>query len=112
MDAVNFLKEEARMCKGTERCSECPIGKAKGKRKCKYWILDNPADAVAIVEKWSEEHPQKTILEDFLEKYPKAKKYSMGEPHTCMRLLYGLDSCPVSNCQDCWNRPLSEVEDE
>lgn len=58
MDAVKYIKEFNRMCRSYDYCSEgCPL-----KRGC--CILRNPnADSesiealVAIVEKWSEEHP-------------------------------------------------------
>lgn len=109
MDAIKFIKEKTRMCKEYEYCTGCPL---EGKhRSCFTRLQENPEESVSIVARWSEEHPQKTILEDFLEKYPKASLYSTGIPKTCWGLLYGFDECPVTDdCQKCWNRPLSEVE--
>lgn len=61
MDAVKYIKEFNRMCRSYDYCSEgCPLESG-------CCILINPnADSesiealVAIVEKWSEEHPLKT----------------------------------------------------
>lgn len=111
MDAIKFIKEKARMCDTYKGCIGCPIDEAKGDRlACGWWVNDHIEEAVAIVEKWSEEHPQKTLKDDFLEKYPKAEMYSTEEPYLCVMKLYGTDRCLASNCRECWNKPLSEVE--
>lgn len=105
------------MCKNYYECIGCPIYDSYASYDpredvfCECWIPKHPAEAVTLVEKWSKEHPEKTILEDFLEKYPKAKMCNDGkEPRLCLKSLYGLDSCPVDNCLECWNQPISEVE--
>lgn len=109
MDAIKFVKEKMRMCKEYKYCIGCPILDEEH-RSCLMRQEENPEEVVSIVARWAEKHPQKTILEDFLEKYPKAKMSGDGkEPYACVKSLYGLDSCPVSNCFECWNRPLSEV---
>lgn len=54
MDVVKFLMESKRMCQRYKVCSRCPLN-----GNCIASIVD-PADAVravAIVEKWSKEHP-------------------------------------------------------
>lgn len=113
MDAIKFIKEKGRMCKGCEHCSECPIGKVKGKDHCDYWEFDHPTETISIIARWSREHPEKTILDDFLEKYPNAQISDKGIPKMCpYDLGYG-DSCPDIirfDCVTCWNRSLSEVE--
>lgn len=72
MDAVNFLKEFKRMCQSYQRCAICPLNDTE------YCVMlpfyDIGEDIVRIVEQWSKDHPQKTRLQDFLEKYPNAKK--------------------------------------
>ena len=55
MDAVKYLTERVRMCNSYEHCTDCvfeggPCG--VGVKK-----LEDAIEAVAIVEKWSEEHP-------------------------------------------------------
>ena len=102
MEAVKYLKEKARMCKGNEFCYNCPLD------ECIEYEKENPEEAVEIVEKWSEEHPQKTILQDFLEKYPNAPVYTEGQPRLCPQVLgYFEGGCTGAvSCRSCWNRPL------
>lgn len=74
------------------------------------------SELYAYVEshKWSEEHPQKTLKDEFLEKYPNAQISDKGVPKMCpYDLGYG-DSCPDIrfDCVTCWNRSLSEVKEE
>lgn len=57
MDAIKFLKEKKRMCDSYINCDGCGFGKVP---KCNHTEDDNPKKAVAIVEKWSKEHPIKT----------------------------------------------------
>lgn len=107
MDAVKYLKERKRMfgilgtgdsCLGLS-CSKCPFNAKKG-------CVINEIESVAIVEKWSAENPQKTMLQDFLEKYPNARVDSKGRPVSCpVNLGYPTD-CKSVKCSDCWNRPL------
>lgn len=118
MTAVGYIKEQARMCNTYKTCEGCPISKANdGDDGCKRWIRNHPEEAVAIVQQWSEEHPEKTMLRDFLEKYPKAPKGPEGLPCTCPWTVgYGnKKGCPMHSdnttltCEECWNR-IMEVE--
>ena len=117
MEAIKYLKEKKRMmnslgglngkCIGVN-CDECPLGSKNNGRNlhCNSFEGEYPEEAVAIVEKWAEEHPQKTILMDFLEKYPKALIDEVNKiPSMCPNHLgYEYECC--INCIDCWNRPL------
>lgn len=103
MDAVEYLKARERMNKGGFVPITTDFEKNDAER------------AVEIVEKWSKEHPRKTILQDFLEKYPKAPMDEKGFPKdVCpFALGYEEDDCGVyfaDKCFDCWNRPLEEEE--
>lgn len=123
MTALEFLKEWKRMCafyRGKElHCGDCPIDKKRGCWYCGKWILeDAPAEeAIALIQKWSEEHPVKTMLQDLKEKYPKAVMKLNGIPKFCpCELGYENENASVlcqvkfgSDCVACWNRPL-EVE--
>lgn len=54
MDAVKFLMESKRICQSTKSCGGCPMS------DCCLDDVEDIKDAiktVAIVEKWSEEHP-------------------------------------------------------
>lgn len=115
MDAVDFIKAEARMCK-FHSCSDCPMdiennGTEKG---CDEIREFHPEKAVAIVEKWLAEHPEphrKTYKDDFMEKFPNTKKDSKGDPASCRGHVYGME-CPERSCEKCWNAPMPESEDK
>lgn len=106
MDAVKYLKEKQRMCEKYIDCLGCPIYELKSKHHitCVMTEKTYPEKAVEIVEKWSEEHPQKTILQDFLEKYPNAT-LCRDVPNYCPMHLGYLKKCE-ENCIECWNSPL------
>lgn len=110
MDAVKYIKEQKRMCDSYRNCGGCPIEQAKD-TFCIDWILEYTNEAVALVERWSEEHPQKTLKDDFLEKFPNAEMREDGSLRSCLRFAYGFGNTKcIGNCVECWNKPLSEVE--
>lgn len=103
MDAVEFLKEYSRMCKYYRQCKECPL-----EGKC---LNVEPEKQVNAVEQWSQSHPQKTIMQDFFEKFPNAPRTKTGEPMMCpYNCGYGNFCCEQANgtCYNCWNRPLED----
>lgn len=126
MDAVKFLKELERMCDSFGGgCSEdCEIYKLRVQNKrpdiianyipaCDFIVRGNPEECVPIVEKWSAEHPKKTRLQDFLEKFPNASLGISGTPRFLPR-PFGY--CGRETCQgcdhwgssDCWILPVEE----
>lgn len=124
MDAVKYLKEKNRMCrkqgKLLRNCFECPIGNDGG--GCQAGVFENQKvteeELVAIVEKWSAEHPKKTRLSEFLKMYPNAQLRPDGmldfdlkpcyiDPKNCDKL------CDKhAECEDCqheyWNQEVDE----
>ena len=71
----NFFKEFRRMCDSQDLCKLCPISEANGRATkaisispCNFFVRDNLKKAIEIVQKWSDEHPQKTILDDLKER--------------------------------------------
>ena len=62
MDAVKFIKEKLRMCKSNEYCRDCKLNsqQTEARMDCGTYTDIYPEQAVAIVEKWSQEHPGKT----------------------------------------------------
>lgn len=116
MDAVKFLKERKRMCDsfGDSCRTGCQIYIRADSMMCSDFQSKCPEQTVEIVEKWSEEHPQKTIKDDFFEKFPNANKLCDGIPDACAAKLGYVSECTYQNCEDfckeCWNRPLDEVK--
>ena len=120
MDAVIFFKEKRRMCVsfGGDSCTGCLINMMKGVLRCSQFCEKYPERAVDIVETWAKEHPRKTILQDFWEKYPKAELIHNKFPEICPHSLgyatnkecfLDTDEQFVSEeCEECWNRPLEE----
>lgn len=113
MDAVKYFEEKERMCKAIKRkCNKCELQHIDFDQHCAVISQRNPKEAVKIVEKWSVENPRKTILQDFLEKYPNAVMYD-GRPSGVCPIALGFEEneekpCwgAITNCRDCWNRPL------
>ena len=115
MDAFEFCKEFGRMCKTYEYCDDCPMEKWERKTNlsCRDILLSDEhiRERIEIVEKWSKEHPRKTMMQDFFEKFPNAPKHRDGIPKCCPNACgYCEDDCAKfgSKCGDCWNRPLEE----
>lgn len=123
MDAIKFLKEKYRMTKKCRiGCADCPLASENNTTGLRCGDLQGvyPEIAVSIVEKWSKEHPRKTILQDFLEKYPKAElihnkfpeicPYSLGYAENRQCVLDTEERFCSEECEECWNRPLEEEE--
>ena len=110
MDALKFMKERRRMCNYYPRCFECP-GAAEPNCNIKEMSDEELENFVNTVEQWSKEHPQRTRLQDFLEKYPNAMMCNDDSPRACCKHLGYIMSCPEDkNCKECWNTTLEEDE--
>ncbi len=77
MDAIKYFKEKKRMTKDCNiKCrDECPLDYYNNTEQlgCHVFETTYPEEAIAIVEKWSNEHPPKiTRMDKFLEMYPNA----------------------------------------
>lgn len=113
MDALKFLEEFDRMCNRYVKnyCKGCPRAESPdcGVDKMNE---EERAKLISDVEKWSKEHPQKTRLQDFKEKYPNMKLRDSGIPWACCSYLGYCESCneAKSNCAVCWNTPVEEDE--
>lgn len=117
MDAVEFLKENERMCKKTDLCVDCPAYKENigYDVTCEEFMNEYPQEYVSCVEKWSAEHPIKTRQGEFLKMFPDAKINSDG--------VIDIDPCYVDkkiehhcaekydSCDDCYKEYwLSEID--
>ena len=104
------IKHVKRMCKSFEDiCEGCPLYNEID-NVCLMLALERlPNNADEIVDKWVEEHPIKTYLQDFFEKFPNAPKEEKGTPKICPHQIYPeIDAnyrC-CENCLKCWNREM------
>lgn len=104
MDALKFLKEFDRMCGCYSGgfCAGCP---RKEEPSCDSSTMSDEelAKLIGDVEQWSKEHPQRTRLQDLLEKYPNAKLNRSGYPTFCCQALGYCDKCDfeIKACKDC-----------
>lgn len=114
----NYFKEKRRMSNFNGNscsieCDDCPLSIHNNNQRvlCRELEYMYPTEAVAAVQKWSDEHPAKTVKADFLEKFPNAFLDKDGIPTGCIRWLgYHHITCPPAGlCTECWNKPLSEV---
>lgn len=116
MDAVEFLKEKERMCNKCSACSGCPVDKKNNGfyMDCEDLAIENPEEFVAIIEKWSAEHPVKTRQSEFLRMFPNAPLRENGSIAICPLDVDRDAKCSQkqgARCPDCqkefW---LAEVE--
>lgn len=119
---TNFLAELQRLCDSRDRC----IANAANKEQCPMFEFCEDAltrigieDATKLIEtiqKWSDEHPKKTYVQDFFKKFPKAQSKSDGTPFVCKKRIYGgthptFENCDYTGaCKNCWNEPMNDEE--
>lgn len=109
---VKRLCDSRVACEGTEHNEQCPF--------FKYCRLNGLSateieKAVDVLQEWSNEHPKKTYVQDFFEKFPNAPKDRLTKreyPGACRNLIYG-GGCPkiesrIDCCYECWNEPMGE----
>ena len=118
---INFLHEFKRLCASRDGC----VADAANKERCPMFGVCDDAltricaeyaeTAIEIVQKWSDEHSEKTYAQDFFEKFPDAPKDKSAKseyPDACRNMIYG-GGCPkielkVNCCYKCWNEPMEE----
>ncbi len=122
----NYFAEKRRMTRSTESkfgickidCKKCPLCPTNNgtseKLSCTSFEKFYPEKAISIVQRWSDEHPQKTYLSEFLKHYPHTKLRADGTPESICLQHLGLmskDDCNQhNNCIDCWKQPIEESE--
>lgn len=122
----NYFAEKRRMTKRAENglcklgCSNCPLCSGNNNKglSCTGFEMLYPEKAIEIVQKWSNEHPQKTYLSEFLKHYPNAMLDTNGVPkNICPKVICPKVICPhdlglneIDNCDkgcvECWNQPI------
>jgi hypothetical protein len=105
-EAVRVIK---RICATRDECEKCEL-----ESNCLFQTVPSELDldkAESILAKWAEEHPEKTIADDFFEMHPNAPRDDNGNPKPCAEEVGYIKECPDGvSCHDCWRRPLEEVE--
>lgn len=114
MDALKFLEEFDRMCiyYKDKICRGCP---REGSPNCIIAAMgkEERAKLIRDVEQWGKEHPKRTRLQDFLEKYPDALLCEDGTPESCCKSLGYCKTCKRDKnggCTNCWDTPVEEDE--
>ena len=115
MEFIKAMEIRQRMCgKYNDNCDNCPLSFVNNNRDltCNELMEDYPAEAEKIFEDWDKAHPVKTILSDFLEKYPNAMLGDDGTPmDICPSYLGYFGKCKCksrSDCLKCWNTPMED----
>lgn len=117
--AENFIKEKERLChyyKDTG-CNFCVLDR---NMPCSDFIVQCPQKAIEIVQKWSDKHPQRTLLTEFLKHYPKTELNSFGCPSIApceLGIIKLKDECKDKavycfHCKDCWNTLVDDEDAE
>lgn len=120
---ANYLSEKLRMTKKTKnglcktKCGDCPLcsdnNGTSENMSCTTFEMHHPEKAIEVVQKWSDEHPQKTYLTELLKHYPNTLLNDDETPEICLSSL-GLtnyNGCRNGiTCSECWNQPIS-IED-
>ncbi len=110
MEIENAMRIWTRICDIPKPGSECPLH-----RKCSMrYVSTHIEEIVSILTKWAAEHPERTRMDDFFEKHPKAQKNKADFPIVCAAHCGYIDECPndysLHGCEKCWRQPLEEVE--
>lgn len=120
---TNYFAEKRRMVKADKtgtcriKCEKCPLGSRNNGTNYKICCTElercYSKEAVKIVQRWSDRHPQKTYLTELLEKYPNVLLNDDGTPEgMCPHQLGLKDSiadCQIGyDCVACWNQPPIE----
>lgn len=121
----NYFAEKKRMTIATKlsakwgicklSCKECPLFITNNGigDSCTNLEIHDSEKAIAIVQKWSDEHPQKTYLTELLEHFPNVALDEYGVPQGICPHQLGLvsnkDKCN-GNCAKCWNYPIEESD--
>ena len=113
------------MCENS-KCKDCLMRRLNSDKNvfCEQFEKHNIKAAINIVQKWSDKHPQRTLLTEFLKHYPKTKLNSDGFPSNIVPCNLGLierkDICKNRclyyydkgyPCYDCWNTLVEESEE-
>lgn len=113
MDAVEYVKNQFRLCRSKDSCSVCPL-QDKENCCCITDTIEYVEKSVQIVEEWAKDHPVKTRQSEFLKMFPNA---AIDEDNgiLCIKPCAIDESIGCTNgkgCGDCYRKYwLTEVTD-
>lgn len=118
---TNYFTEKLRMTKRTKnglcenKCSNCPLCSNNNGEglPCPEFEMYYPEKTIEAVQRWSDEHPQKTFLSELLKNYPNVPHEEDGPPINFCPNDLGLtmtEACD-NNCVRCWNQPIEDGEE-
>lgn len=119
----NYFNEKSRMTIRKKngvceiKCNDCPLNITNNGIgiPCSDFESFYPEKAIQIVQRWSDEHPSKTYLSEFLKHYPNVQLYDNGTPKDICPYHLGLmnrDDCRKDrNCIECWNQTVEDCEE-
>lgn len=119
-NAAKFAHEFGRMCKSHDGCVtatvQCPLHGIWGEDiECIEAFEKYPEKIVEVVENWSKANPikpPKTILSEFMAKFPDTPLGIDQVPQFCVKVLgydgMSQDICKANkgHCATCWRTPL------
>ena len=102
MDAVEFIREEIRMCASYQDCTGCPLyDTSYCSVSPKKRTQEEASEIMLRVMKWAEEHPVKTRQSVFLEQWPNAEINCQGviaiDPCDLDKKMH----CSFADCDEC-----------
>lgn len=110
---LDYAHERNRMCNAAniEDCDNCPL---RGVGEDCYNTRYITQEHIDIVQKWSDEHPEKTRKEAYLEIFPKLellndKVICFDDCFPCFGELLGKNGCDdvKKTCGECWDKPYN-----
>ncbi len=123
----NYFAERQRMTKRHKlnsgvcvcelNCVDCPLSSFNNGTNipCADFERFYPKKAIEAIQKWSNEHPQKTCLSALLEHFPNVPLNDDGIPKLFCPYRLGLMStndCRADHdCVKCWNQPIENDEE-
>ena len=121
MDAVQYLKLKGKMTLNCQTdCRICRLSRYNNSlnKSCRMLEPQNADKAVEIIEKWAEEHPVKTRMSDFIEKFPRATVLKYGNNEyidICPVSIDTTRTCPNGECKKCkfkyWNEDAEDANE-
>lgn len=122
---ANYFAEKQRMVKQQISgvvcgisCEECPLSSINNGKGivCSDFETCYLEKAIEIVQKWSDEHPQRTYLSELLKTFPNTQLNDSGTPKEMCPHELGLneiEDCGKTDnaCVKCWNQPIEDGEE-